>query len=691
MNDKITPQHLQRDAYIYVRQSTGHQVRNHHQGRQRQYDLQDRARALGFSRVVVIDDDQGKTGSGLVDRPGFASLLSAICGGTVGAVFALEASRLARNNRDWHHLVDLCALTETLIIDGEGIYEPREVNDRLLLGLKGTMSEFELSLFRQRAREAFEMKVAAGHAMWEVPIGYTRDEHDRVEKIADRQVQSAIAGVFKKFRELGSARQTAFWYRDHTTPLPEAIRGTRSQKVVWRLPSETRIRQILKNPCYAGALAYGRTESKVIVDNGRAQKSSSRKSRPQEKWKLLLQNNHDGYIQWQDYLENLSMLESNASSREPNGGGVAKQGAALVGGLLRCGHCGRKMFVAYNGKGKIQPRYSCHGGREDRGSASCQSLGGTGVDRAVTETLLAAIEPAGIEAALLAMKQFDEQQDEQRRALELSLEKARYEVDRARRQYDQVDPANRLVASELEARWNVALEACQGVEQQLERLSEERQELTDHERARLLELARDLPLLWNHSSSTFDIKKRIVRTVIEEIVIRDDETKQNHLLVIHWKGGVHTELSVARKATGTKYCDVSTTALELIEELSKVCSDQSIAATLNRLGLKTGGAKSWRLHSVYNARYLHRLTNHRKANAWVTVEQATEELGVSHTVVRRLIRERVLPAKQVVESTPWIIERESLSLPEVQAAVLAVRSGRQLQIPDPSQPEFPFK
>jgi DNA invertase Pin-like site-specific DNA recombinase len=691
MNDKITPQHLQRDAYIYIRQSTGHQVRNHHQGRQRQYDLRERARALGFSGIIVIDGDQGKTGSGMVDRPGFATLLSAVCGGTVGAVFALEASRLARNNRDWHHLVDLCALTETLIIDGEGIYEPREVNDRLLLGLKGTMSEFELNLFRQRAREAFEMKVAAGHAMWEVPIGYTRDEHDRVEKIADRQVQSAIVGVFKKFRELRSARQTAIWYRDHTMPLPEAVRGTRSQKIVWRLPTETRIRQILKNPCYAGALAYGRTEAKVTIENGRAQKSSSRNTKPQEQWKLLLQNNHDGYIQWQDYLENLSMLESNARSREPNGSGVAKQGAALLGGLLRCGHCGRKMFVAYSGKGRLTPRYSCHGGRENRGSASCQALGGTGVDRAVTEALLEAIEPAGIEAAVLAMKQFDEQQDEQRQALELSLQKALYEVERARRQYDQVDPANRLVASELEARWNVALEKCRTVEQQLECLSEQRQELTNDERLRLLQLASDLPQLWNQPSATFDIKKRIVRTVMEEIVIRDDETKQNHLLVIHWKGGVHTELSVARKATGKKYCDVDTTTLELIEELSKVCSDQTIAATLNRLGFKTGGGKTWRLHSVHNARYLHRLTNHRKTNAWVTVEQATEELGVSHTVVRRLIRDRVLPAKQVVASTPWIIERESLSLSEVQAAAQAVRIGRQLQTADPLQPEFPFK
>ena len=457
MNDKITDQHLLRGAYVYVRQSTGHQVRHHHQGRQRQYDLSKRASLLGFANVVVIDDDQGKTGSGAVDRPGFATLLAAVCGGEVGAVFALEASRLARNNRDWHHLIDLCALTATLIIDGEGVYDPREVNDRLLLGLKGTMSEFELSLFRQRAREAFEMKVAAGHAMWEVPIGFTRDELDRVEKIADLQVQSAIQGVFRKFRQLGSARQTALWYRDHKIPLPEAVQGTRSREFRWRLPSETRIRQILKNPCYAGALAYGRTEAKVTVEDGRARKSSSRNYKPQEKWKVLLRENHDGYITWQEYQENLSMLQSNAASRAPRGSSAAKKGAALLGGLLRCGHCGRKMFVAYSGNKGRYPRYACHGGRESRGSASCQSLGGAGVDRAVADAVLEAIEPAGIHAAIDAMKEIDQQQNEQVYAIELSLEKARYEVDRARRQYDAVDPANRLVASELESRWNASL------------------------------------------------------------------------------------------------------------------------------------------------------------------------------------------------------------------------------------------
>lgn len=690
MNDKITPRHLDLAAYVYVRQSSQHQVRHHLQGRQRQYDLAERARSLGFRQVEVIDDDQGKTGSGLVERPGFATLLAAVCSGQASAVFALEASRLARNNRDWHHLIDLCALTDTLIIDGEGTYDPRQVNDRLLLGLKGTMSEFELSLFRQRAREAFEMKVAAGHALWEVPVGFTRDEQDRVEKIADRQVQAAIHSVFAKFRELGSARQVTLWFHDHKTPLPEAVGGSRGREVVWRLPSESRVLQVLKNPCYAGALAYGRTETKVVVDQGRARKSSTRTRKPQERWKVLLLDNHEGYIEWREFRENLSMLEANGRGREPSADSAARKGTALLGGLLRCRHCGRKLFVGY-GKNKQQPRYLCHGGRLSRGSASCQSLGGMGVDRAVTEVVLAAIQPAGIEAAIEALKQCDAHQDDHRRLLELSLEKSRYEVDRARRQYDQVDPANRLVAGELESRWNAALQRAAEAQRQLDDLTHERHEMTEAEQLRLLQLGRDLPSLWNHAAATAEMKKRILRTVLEEVLIGDDADRTHHLLILHWKGGVHTELSITRNQPGRKYCDTSVTALQMIEELSKVCSDQSIAATLNRLGFKTGGGKTWRLHSVHNARYHHRLKNYRPENAWVTIEQAAHELGVSHTVIRRLITQGTLPATQVVASTPWIIARESLTLESVQIAIQAVRSGRQLHKHHPKQAEFPFK
>lgn len=533
------------------------------------------------------------------------------------------------------------------------------------------------------------MKVTAGHALWEVPVGFTRDEQDRVEKIADRQVQAAIQSVFAKFRELGSARQVTLWFHDHKTPLPEVVGGTRGREVVWRLPSESRVLQMLKNPCYAGALAYGRTEARVVVDQGRARKSSTRNRKPPERWKVLLLGNHEGYLEWREFRENVSMLEANGRGREPSADSAARKGTALLGGLLRCRHCGRKLFVGY-GKNKQQPRYLCHGGRQSRGSASCQSLGGMGVDRAVTDVVLAAIQPAGIEAAIEALKQCDAHQDEHRRLLELSLEKSRYEVDRARRQYDQVDPANRLVAGELESRWNAALQRAAEAQRQLDALTHERHEMTEAEQLRLLQLGRDLPSLWNHAAATAEMKKRILRTVLEEVLIGDDADRTHHMLILHWKGGVHTELSITRNQPGRKYCETSVTALQMIEELSKVCSDQSIAATLNRLGFKTGGGKTWRLHSVHNARYHHRLKNYRPENAWVTVEQAAHELGVSHTVIRRLITQGTLPATQVVASTPWIIARESLTLELVQIAIQAVRSGRQLPKHHPKQAEFPF-
>jgi DNA invertase Pin-like site-specific DNA recombinase len=436
--------------------------------------LADRARELGFSETIVIDEDQGRSGSGLVERPGFGELLAAVCGGQAGAVFALEASRLARNNRDWHHLIDLCGLTNTLLIDADGVYDPRELNDRLRLGLKGTMSEFELGLFRQRAREAFEQKVKGGHAMWELPVGFVRSPDDRIEKIADRQVQEAIEGVFEKFRKLGSARQTLLWYCEEKIPLPEVVPGTGGRQIVWRVPAGNRIYQILNNPCYAGALAYGRTRVSTVIEQGRARQSGARERKPREHWKALLVDNHPGYITWKQYLENQATLESNMAMRDGTGKGATKSGPAMLAGLLRCGKCGRKLFVSYSGNGGRIPRYSCQGERAERGSAPCLSLGGLRIDQAVCDQVLEAVQPAGIEAAIGALEKAEEQHSEKRRFLETALEKARYEARYAQRQYDAVDPQNRLVAGELEGRWNAALVRVSEIEAQLEELDSQR-------------------------------------------------------------------------------------------------------------------------------------------------------------------------------------------------------------------------
>ncbi len=689
-SDKLTPEHLARKAYVYVRQSTAQQVRVHRESQQRQYALANRARQLGFAGVVIIDEDLGKSGSGLVERPGFGELLGAICQQEAGAVLALEASRLARNNQDWHHLLDLCAMTGTLIIDDHNVYDPHDINDRLLLGLQGTMSEFELSLFRQRARVAFERKIARGHALWEVPVGFVRSDDDRLEKTPDRRVQEAVAGVFRKFRELGSARQTMLWYRDENVLLPSVVGGTRGRDVTWALPTESRVRQILSNPTYAGALGYGRTTANTVIENGRP-RQTGRRRKARGQWKILLLDNHEGYIRWEDYQANLETLRENTAMSAGETGGAAKKGGALLSGLVRCGRCGRMMFVSYSGKGGKQPRYACHGGRTDRGSAACQSLGAWRIDRAISEQLLEIVQPAGVQAAWEALEQLSDQQREKRQSLGLALEQARYEADRARRQYDAVDPANRLVAGELENRWNAALGRVSALEAELAELEQTHEPVTEQERERLLALGTDLPSLWNHAVATVELKKRLLRAALREIVIRDNDDRTQHVLVLHWQGGVHTELNVKRTKSGPHRRAADADVIELIRELSKVCTDQTTAATLNRLGYRTGTGKTWRSHSVANIRYYHRLPNYEKGVDFLTVEQASGALNVSHTVIRRLITENTLPAAQLVPLAPWIIARESLSLPDVQAAVDAVRQGRQLRKPTPGQPEFPWK
>jgi excisionase family DNA binding protein len=690
MSDKLTSAHLALNAFVYVRQSTQQQVRTHHEGRRRQYALAERARQLGFAGVVVIDDDLGRSGGGLVERPGFGRLLTAICRNEAGAVLALEASRLARNNRDWHHLLDLCAMTGTLLIDDQGVYDPRDVNDRLVLGLQGTLSEFELSLFRQRARKAFEQKVGRGHALWEVPAGFVRTDDDRLEKAPDRRVQEAVAGVFTKFRELGSARQTMLWHRDEGVLLPQVVAGTSGREVVWRLPSLSRIRQMLTNPAYAGVLAYGRTASRTVVEQGRA-RQAGRRRKPRDQWKVLILDNHDGYIGWEDYQEHLRMLEENAAMRAGQAGGAARNGSALLSGLLRCGRCGRQLVVGYSGNSGRVPRYLCQGGRVDRGSAACQSLGAARVDQAVVEQLLEAVEPAGVGAALDALEQLGDRRRERRRSLELALEQARYEADRARRQYDLADPANRLVAGELERRWDAALSRVAELDRQLAELEEAQEAVTPQERAQLLELGRDLPSLWAHPATTAELKKRLLRAALQEVVLGDDEGRTEHVLALHWRGGVHTELRVKRARTGQHRRVADADVIALVGELSKVCTDQATAATLNRLGYRTGTGKTWRAHSVAQLRHYHRLPNYEKGTDWLTIEQSAAALGVSHTVVRRLIAEGTLPATQVVPRAPRIIARESLSLPGVQAAVKAVHEGRQLRKPTPEQQEFAWK
>lgn len=687
MSEKIENTHRERAAYVYVRQSSPGQVRNHRQSQKRQYALAAHARKLGFRNVDVIDDDLGRSGTGLVERPGFGKLLTAVCDGMAGAVVALEASRLARNNRDWHHLLDLCGLTNTLVIDEDGVYNPQHPSDRLLLGLKGSMAEFELRLLNQRAQAALRQMIEEGQVLWEPSIGFVRTESNGLELTADRQVQDAIRGVFRKFRELGSVRQVLLWYRQERIVLPHTVNGTRSQQVKWKLPVYNRIHKLVTNPVYAGAFVWGRTKTRTRMEDGRARKTRGH-NQPMDEWNVVIRDHHPGYITWDEYMQNREQIaQNNGSSR-----GAPREGSGLLAGLLRCRRCGRQLHVGYSGTRGNVPRYYCRGGHVNHGTDWCISFGGMRVDETVSRVVLDAVQPAGIEAALLAHQRMNDQVDEKRLALERSLEKARYETDRIRRQYDAADPENRLVAGELEFRWEQSLQRVTELQQRLDSECQQADPLTAAQRVRIMQLGNDLKAAWYHPQASESLKKRILRTVLKEIVVDVNDDPPEVEMTLHWSGGVHTQLRVAKNRTGQHRYRTDRQVTELLPELACVCRDKDIAAILNRLGLKTGHGKTWIASRVASLRNRLGVKPYSAVenSEYVTLQDAAKALGVSAASVRRMIERSLLPARQVVTCAPWLIRRDDLQLAEVQSAVQAIQSGRKIPRRAAGQTQFPF-
>jgi DNA invertase Pin-like site-specific DNA recombinase len=657
------------------------QVRHHLEGQRRQYDLKERAQTLGFRRVVVIDEDLGRSGTGSVERPGFGRLLDAVCSGRVGAVLALEASRLARNNRDWHHLIDLCAMASTLVIDHDGIYDPSQLNDRLLLGLKGTMSEFEISLLRQRAIEAHRQKVRRGLVLTQVPVGYVRTEDDGIEKTPDRQIQEAIAGIFNKFRELGSVRQVMLWYRDEKLLIPGLSRESGNRKVVWMNPVYPRIFGILKNPTYAGVFVWGRKQTRTSIVNGRARKTRGH-NRPLEQWEVTIPDHHEGYITWEEFMRNQQQIRSNAgwNARMGEPQGAPRNGPALLAGLLRCARCGRILRVTYtlSKQHGPMPRYWCSGDRGRQMVRSCITFAGTRVDQEVAIEVLEALRPIGIQAAFDALDRTQNQTDEKRRSLELALQKARYEASRIERQYQATEPENRLVAAELETRWNSALNHVAELEQRLEEANAQTTRLTPEQRQLLLNLGDDLEQLWDNPRSPITLKKRILRTVLQEIIADTTDDPPTVHLKLHWAGGSHTELTVRKNRTGYHNHINSEEVTELIRELALVCEDSAIVSILNRLGYRTGNGNTWTEKRVQHVRHTKGFPAcpPQEQRVWVTMQQAADMLSVSNMVIRRLVEQKILPARQIVKFAPWMIERAHLDLPGVHRAIRMVHTGR---------------
>lgn len=664
---KIGADHLTRQAVVYVRQSTADQVAHNLESQRRQYALVERARQLGWDDVQVIDDDLGRSGSG-VARPGFEKLLAAICEGRVGAVVSIEASRLARNGRDWHTLLEFCGLVSTLIVDEDGVYDPRHPNDRLLLGMKGTMSEMELSVLRQRSHEALRQKARRGELFMTVAIGFVRVGKDQVNKDPDRRVQDAIALVFAKFDEMRSIRQVHLWLRQEQIALPAVAYGPDGRHVQWKPPVYNTVLHILQNPIYAGAYVFGRTGSRTVIEDGRKRVIQGLR-KPQEDWDVLIPDHHDGYISWDTYERNQLLIADNVTGKFGPGRGAIRRGEALLAGLLRCGHCGRKLHVAYSGKGGNTGRYHCRGGNVNHGGAPCISFGGMRVDRAVSAEIIARLQPLGIEAALGAEAAQGEAHAEKRRQLELNLEQALYEAARARRQYDAVDPDNRLVAGELEARWNARLADVSTLEDQFAAhdAAVASQSTGADDRAQLMSLGADLERAWACPGATPTTKKHIIRTLVVEIIARvEGETIE---LVVHWQGGAHSALAVRKNRSGQHRWSTDTDVVELTRALARLMPDKLIASALNRAGKVTGRGNGWTQSRVCTMRNHHQIDVYREGEraerGELTLEEAAAVLTLSVSSMRRLVLDGAIPARQFCKGAPWIIKMDDLSTEDV--------------------------
>ena len=672
MNPKLTPERLQRKAIVYIRQSRPSQLIHNQESTRLQRGLADRARTLGFQQILVIDDDLGRTGSGLVDRPGFQRLVAEVCSSEVGAVFCVEASRLARNGRDWHHLIELCGMVGAVVIDLDGIYDPALTNDRLLLGMKGTISEFELSLFRQRSMEAIRQKAARGELQISIAVGFCWAPSKKLEKDPDQRVQQAIELVFRKFKELGTVRQTLLWFRQENICLPAFPHEPGERKMVWKLPSYSTIHSILTKPIYAGAYAYGKSETRTKIVEGRARKSAGHR-KPQSEWRVLIKDHHPGYLSWDEYERNQAMIAANAhmhSGGEPKAG---RGGAALLSGLLRCRRCGRMLHVYYR---RTMIRYLCDEGHSRYGEETCISFGGLRVDAAVSKEVLEAVSGNTIQAAVEAAEQMQQKRYDLRTAIELELEQARYEARLAARRYESVDPDQRLVAAELEARWNAALQKVKGIESKLHDFDHESQSVPAPSKQMLLSLAQDLPAIWNSPSSDMRLKQRIVRILVREIVVDVEEKSREVVLVIHWAGGRHSEHRVKKFATGRSRRCTDPEAIEVLRQMAGKFSDRQIAATMNRLRLRTGVGNSWNEMRVRSTRSYYRLPafSQDEEAKEVTVKVAAQRLNVSEWVVRRMIEEKALPARQVIVCAPWQIPVEALDSEVIRQQAMNIKN-----------------
>jgi DNA invertase Pin-like site-specific DNA recombinase len=665
---KVKSTHTRRDAIVYIRQSHPSQVENNRESTARQYALVEKAMALGWAKnqVITIDEDLGVSGKVFVKRSGFDHLNAEVALGRVGILLGLEVSRLARSNADWYRLLDMCAITDTLLADSDGVYHPALFNDRLVLGLKGTMSEAELHILRERLDGGIRNKAARGELRRALPVGFMWGDLDgEVHFHPDEAVTGAIRTIFNKFTELGSARQVWLWFRSENLSFPVHPPGTVQSMgdchpIRWVVPTYAAIHRVLSNPVYAGAYAYGKTRYERYVDEQGTVRKRFR-NLPLEEWSVLLPEHHQGFIDWAAFEAIQTRLAANIPAALHQAGRALREGSALLQGLIVCGHCGRRLRIAYQGTNNT-PRYYCHGEQAlEQRSVQCLNVGGLSIDQAVSNAFLEALKPAAVEATALAVQQLESQHDAALSQWRLEVERARYETERAERQYKAVDPENRLVARGLEKQWETRLQNLATAEAELLRREEQRpRTLTEEEYKRIEILGSDLRLVWTAPTTTDRDRKELLHTLLEEVILKVERKESHADITLRWRGGMITKLDVRLKRHQVQAPRTDEDTMSLLRRLAAHYPDDIIAGILNRQKRKTAYGEHFTASHVGNLRRYHEIPrfeppSESPSGELLPILKAAKILGVAASTLHRWLNAGLVAGEQLTPGAPWRI------------------------------------
>ncbi|MBI2803352.1 MAG: recombinase family protein [Planctomycetes bacterium] len=659
---KVKPSHSARQAFIYVRQSSVSQVEHNRESTARQYALGDRAQQLGWPKdnVVIIDDDLGLSGATTNKRSGFARMISEVALGHVGMILGLEVSRLARNNADWYRLLELCGLTDTLIGDADGVYHPALFNDRLLLGLKGTMSEAELHIIRARLDGGIRNKAARGELRRGLPVGFVwGDDDGEVLFHPDEAVVTAVRSVFERFAEFGSARRVWLWLRAEAPSFP--LQDGPDGQIRWVAPTYTAVHHILTNPVYAGAYTYGKSRCERYVDENGTVRKRIRKL-PMDQWGVLIREHHAGFIDWATYESIQKRLDSNTRPGPHRKGGVVREGAALLQGVGVCGHCGRRLSTHYRGRNST-PGYHCAGKNivEGRG-LYCLNVGGVAIDEAVAQAFIEAVTPAAVDAMKTAVEQAHGTHDTALMQWRLEIERLRYEAGKAERRYRAVEPENRLVARGLEADWECKLRELANAEADLRRRESQRLATVSPDQLhRLRVLSTDLKRVWYAATTTDRDRKELLRTILEEAVLNLKRTEGQAHLILRWRGGAITTLDVAVPRFRPEGPRTDEDTIALLRRLALLYPDEVIAGILNRQGRKTAMGERFTANQVGSLRRYREIPRFQPSDEpppngeLVSIRKAAEVLGMNTSSIHRWLADGFIQGDQVTPGAPWQI------------------------------------